>query len=139
TPFEEPTGHQALAPEIIRLLACVDFLWPLLRGRINAVKVEHEWRLLRDVHRFRSGELHFGGEFVAANARIEPAVVFSRNQMLAIDLRHQRMRRSFACRRDKITPFICIEIRNGILSSGINDRSGMLRGQERGIPILWTV
>ena len=48
-------------------------------------------RLLGDVERLRRGELHLRGQFVAADARVEPLVAGPRGGVLAVELASRSM------------------------------------------------
>ena len=54
----QPPRRQALAAEVVRLLGGVDLAGPGLLSVIQAVHLEDVGRLLRQIERFRSGELH---------------------------------------------------------------------------------
>ena len=74
--FEKAAGDEAFASKIVGFFARVNFLGPLFGGLVDAVGVEDLLGFVRDIEGFGSGELKASGQFVAADARIEPGIAF---------------------------------------------------------------
>ena len=84
--FEETACGQALAAEGILFFGDIDFFRPNLRGVIDAIAGLRLFRFLREVEGVRRGELHLGGELVAADAGFETRVARMRVGMGPVEL-----------------------------------------------------
>ena len=76
--LEQASGGQALAPEGVLLFGDVDLLGPDLGRVIDAIAGQRLLGLIGQVERVGCGELHLGGELIAADAGFEPRVAGSR-------------------------------------------------------------
>ena len=139
--LQQPPRGQALAAEVVHLLRGVDLLRPCpsRRGRVPYIS-RIVRRLLGNVERFRRGELHLRGEFVAADAGIEPLVARARRGVLAIECARGRRRPRASLAGVMKSPRLSGKRSAiGVLRAGINDRALMLRRQKRRVPVLRAV
>jgi hypothetical protein len=76
--LEQAAGGEAFLGEMNVSSVGADSFGPGLRAAVEAVEFQHVRGLGLEVERLGRGELHARGEFVAADARVEPLVALAR-------------------------------------------------------------
>jgi hypothetical protein len=137
--FEEAAGGEALLGKMKRLFVGADFFGPRLRAAVEAVEFLHVRGLGLEVERLGSGELHAGGEFVAADAGVEPLVALARGGVLAVEIGEETVGGGLAARGDKIAGGVGEEIGDGGVGAGQDDCAAVLRREEGRVPVFHAV
>ncbi len=119
--FQQATCDQAFLRKVDRFFVGVDLFGKRRGDVVEPVEFHDVLGLLADVDRLGSGQLHAGGEFVAANSRIEPAIARAVGRMFLIELLDQRHRVGTAGGGDVVAMFVGEQVGNRVLAFGVND------------------
>jgi len=106
---------------------------------VQAVQLEDLPGLLREVEGFRGGELHLGGQFVAADAGLQPVVARAGGGVLAVELPEQVEAGGVAGPRREPGPLVGEQVGDRGLGPGVDDRPLVLGGEEGAVPVLGPV
>ncbi len=137
--FEEASGGEALATEVVGFFLPVNFLGPGSPIGFEAIHLSNVVGLSGDVQSLGRGELHAGGELVAFDPGVETGIGCALREVLAIEFGKKTSGIGLGLRRAICRAFGGVEMRDGLLGPGANDRSLIDGGEEGGRPIFGTI
>ena len=137
--LEQAPRREAFLREEVRFLLFVDVIFPSLRSTLKSVESKYMLWLSLEIDRVGRSELHARGEFVTADTRVEPLILCTRSRVRAVEFRHEFLSVALAVVADVVARSVRAEISDGCFGSWINHRAGVLRRQEGGIPVFYTI
>ena len=135
--LEEAPRGEALEGEVPSLLGGVDLRRPHGRHAVETIQREHVVGLVGQRQRLGGGQLHPRRQLVGADPGLEPGIAGARGEVAAVEPGQCRARGGVGLRGDERGGGAEVGDRRG--APGRDDGTGVLRGEEPGVPVLHPV